>query len=70
MPLFDTTINGFEKALTNLTDGEIANSTVKVTVHMSDSSVVSISQAIFSLPERIQEPTVAGPPRCEYLKLV
>ncbi|GAA98931.1 uncharacterized protein L969DRAFT_95608 [Mixia osmundae IAM 14324] len=48
--IMTATIRGFEKALVNVTEEEIANSTVRVTVQLSDSNVVTIPSAMLFLP--------------------
>ncbi|KAL8277095.1 hypothetical protein RQP46_010523 [Phenoliferia psychrophenolica] len=47
--LFETTISGLTTALTNLTTEAIANSTVKVTISLSESGLVSVSKAVVLL---------------------
>lgn len=51
-PLFQAHISGFETALVNLTEAEVQNATVKVTVEQTTSSLITIPRAVFELPER------------------
>jgi hypothetical protein len=51
-PLFDLSISGFSKALSNLTEAELTNSTVKVTVHLTESDIIATPQAVLVLAEK------------------
>jgi hypothetical protein len=59
LPLFDLSISGLPNALSNLTEAEAANSTVKVTVHLTESDIIVVPQAILALPELAEESTMA-----------
>ncbi|KAM0747743.1 actin-like ATPase domain-containing protein [Meredithblackwellia eburnea MCA 4105] len=49
--IFETTISGIEKALVNLTEEVIANATVKVTINLSETNIVSVTKAVIVLAE-------------------
>jgi hypoxia up-regulated 1 len=60
-PLFDLSISGLSATLSNLTEAESTNSTVKVTVHLTESDIVTAPQAVLVLPEKGGEDnTMAG----------
>lgn len=62
VPILQAEISGFEKALTNLSEAEVQNATVKVTIEQTTSNTIAVPQAIFELPERSDEQGVAGAP--------
>lgn len=49
--LFETTITGLTAAFTNLTEEAIANATVKVTIELNESNVVTVNKAVVVLVE-------------------
>lgn len=61
--MFETTITGLTTAFANLTAEAIANSTVKVTISLSESNVVSITKAVLLLEgEGVAQLSLNGSP--------
>lgn len=49
--IFETTINGLSSAFENKTADAIANATVKVTIELNESNIVSVNKAVVIFPE-------------------
>jgi hypoxia up-regulated 1 len=64
--LFETTLTGLTKAFVNHTEETIANSTIKVTIELDQSNVVSVTKAVVVLghfeagEDDVDSPTLNG----------